>query len=129
MTKKEMVEYWLKSADEDVVTAEGLYKLKRYLPCLFYCHLFIEKMIKALIVEGTSDAAPYDHKLTRLVKKISSIKFTKKQLDFFDELTAFNIQARYEDYKFKMYKKATKKYTMNYLGEAKEMYLWLKEKI
>lgn len=128
MDVPKMINFWMKSSEEDLITAEGLYKIGRFLPCLFYCHLFIEKAIKGLTVKDTGDAAPYDHKLSRLVKKIKSVKFTKKQLDLLDDLTAFNIKARYEDYKFEIYKKATKTYTKTYLDRAKELYLWLKGK-
>lgn len=124
-----MIEYWTKSSAEDVITAEGLFKLCRYLPCLFYCHLFVEKIIKALIVKDTKEPASYGHKLARLAKCVSSVKLSREQLDLLDELTAFNIKARYEDYKFEMYKKATKNYTEEYLAKAKGFYLWLKEKI
>lgn len=124
-----MIEYWERSAAEDIITADGLFQLGRYLPCLFYCHLFVEKIIKALIVKNTKRSAPFGHKLSRLAKLASSIKFSKEQLDLLDEVTAFNIKARYEDYKFKMYKKATKEYTKSYLSRTKELYLWIKEKI
>lgn len=128
MSVKKMIDYWVRSAAEDLVTAEGLFKLERYLPCLFYCHLFVEKMIKAIIVKKTNQPSPFGHKLSRLAK-LTSISFSEKQLNLLDDLTAFNIKARYEDYKFEIYKKATKDYTKNYLEKAKELYLWLKEKI
>jgi len=128
MTTKEMIKYWTRSASEDLVTAESLFKTSRFLPCLFYCHLFVEKTIKALIVKKTGKPAPYGHKLSRLAK-LTSVTFSSKQLDLLDDLTSFNIKARYEDYKLKMYKKATKDYTKNYLVKAKEIYLWLKEKV
>lgn len=128
MTEQKMIEYWKRSAIEDVLTAESLFSAKRFLPCLFFCHLFIEKIIKALIVKKTGEPAPYGHKLSRLAK-ITSIPFTSLQLDLLDDLTSFNIKARYEDYKFQLYKKATHEYTKSYLKKAREMYLWLQEKL
>jgi len=128
MSTEEMLNYWLKSASEDLLTAESLYKEKRYLPCLFYCHLFIEKTIKAFIVRNTKKSAPFGHKLSRLAK-ITKLEITQKQIDLLDELTAFNIKARYEDYKFSMYKKANKIYTLNYLKKSRELYKWLLKKI
>lgn len=128
MSIKKMIDYWLRSAEEDLITAESLYKAKRCLPCLFYRHLFVEKIIKAIIVKETSGPPPYGHKLSRLAK-LTTVSFSKERLDLLDELTAFNIKARYEDYKFTMYKKATARYTQGYLKKAKELSLWLKEKV
>ena len=128
MSVKQMVNYWIRSAAEDLLTAENLFDSKRYLPCLFYCHLFVEKIIKAIIVKQTNQPAPFGHKLSRLAK-LTSISFSTIQLDLLDNLTAFNIKIRYEDYKFELYKKATTSYTKKYLEKAKELYLWLKEQI
>jgi HEPN domain-containing protein len=123
-----MIHYWLKSSQEDLKTAVGLFRLKRYQHCLFFCHLFVEKAIKALVVKTTSQPAPYDHKLSKLTK-LTKVNFSDKQLDLLDELTAFNIEARYNDYKFQFYKKATEEYTREYLKRAKDMHLWLKKKL
>lgn len=128
MLIQEMKDYWQKSAAEDLITADALFKSKRYLPCLFYCHLFVEKIIKAIIVKVTEQPAPIGHKLSRLIK-FTGLMLTQEQLNLLDDLTAFNIKARYEDYKFQMYKKATKAYTETYLKKAKELYLWLLQKI
>ena len=123
-----MLNYWLKSAGEDLKTAEALFRLKRYLPCLFYTHLFVEKILKAIVVSQTNQPAPYGHKLSRLAK-LTKISLNSDQLNLLDDLTAFNIKTRYEDYKFSMYKEATKTYTQKYLKKAKELYLWLRKKV
>lgn len=86
MTTSEMRSYWLKSASEDVLTAESLFRAKRYSPCLFFCHLFIEKVAKALIVTKTHKPVPFGHKLTRLLK-YTSLSFTSDQLKLLDDLT------------------------------------------
>ena len=66
MNIKEIIDYWLKSAEEDLKTAKSLFKSKRYHHCLFFCHLFIEKIIKALVVKKTKRQSPYGHNLLRL---------------------------------------------------------------
>jgi len=40
---------WIDSSNEDLKTAKGLFNLKRYSGCLFFCHLTIEKFLKALL--------------------------------------------------------------------------------
>lgn len=125
MKDQQMINYWLKSAQEDIITAESLFNAQRFLPCLFYCHLFIEKIIKAVIIKNTKKDASYGHKLSRLAKS-TNLPFTQKQVNLLNDLTAFNIKARYQDYKFSLYKKADKTYTLNYLAKAKELYIWIK---
>jgi HEPN domain-containing protein len=44
---QKQVDYWIKGASEDLVTAELLIKENRTLHGLFFCHLVIEKAMKA----------------------------------------------------------------------------------
>lgn len=128
MNIKELIRYWIESAEDDLKTAQSLFNSKRYHHCLFFCHLFIEKAIKALIVKKVKQPSPYGHNLLKLTE-LSGVKFSEKQLDLLDEINSFNIDARYNDYKRRFYKKATKKYTQEYFKKAKQMYLWLKRKL
>ena len=128
MDSKEQVSYWLRSSREDLRTADALFSLGRYQHCLFFCHLFVEKMIKAWTVKATGGPAPFSHKLSALAKS-ARIDLSEDQLDLLDELTAFNIQARYDDYKFQLFKKATRSYTQDYLMKAKGIYTWLKKRL
>lgn len=125
---KELVKYWLKSAEEDLKTAKSLFNSKRYHHSLFFCHLFVEKVLKAAVVKNTNESAPYNHNLVRL-SELSGINFTKEQLDLLDEINSFNIEARYNDYKFQFQKKATKDYTQKYFKKTNNIYLWLKKQI
>lgn len=128
MNIDELIRYWTKSAAEDLKTAKSLFSVKRYHHCLFFCHLSIEKILKALIIQRINKPAPYGHNLLRLAE-LSGIKFSPEDLDILDETTSFNLEARYNDYKFKFYKKADRKYTQRYFKILKEMYLWLKQKL
>lgn len=120
-----MVQYWAKSAEEDLKTAKSLFLSKRYPHCLFFCHLFVEKLLKAHATKETKKPAPYGHNLLRLAE-MSGLNFSEEQLNLLDEITAFNIEARYNDYKFQFYKRASKEYTERYFKRAREIYLWLK---
>lgn len=55
---KKQIEYWIKGAEDDLLTAELLIREKRFLHGLFFCHLVIEKSIKAHVVSTTKDFAP-----------------------------------------------------------------------
>jgi len=41
------IDYWTKGAFSDIETAELLLKGKKYVGSLFFCHLAIEKVLKA----------------------------------------------------------------------------------
>lgn len=123
-----MVVYWARSAAEDVITSESLFASKRYLPCLFYCHLFVEKILKGLIVKKTGEPSPYGHMLLRLAK-LAGLSLTDGQSTLLADLTRFNIRARYEDYKYGLHKEASKEFTKKYMHDAKELYVWLKKKL
>ena len=50
--------------------------------------------------------------------------FREKELK---EITAFNIEARYNGYKLSFYKKATKKFTQKWFGKTKEIFQWIEK--
>ena len=128
MDLKEVIKYWIKSAEEDYKTAEALLSLNRYVHSLFFCHLTIEKMLKAIVVKNTKEQAPYEHNLFLLTRS-TGINFSKEQLDLFDEINTFNIKGRYDDYRFKFYEKATREYTNEYFKKENILYLWLQKQI
>ena len=126
--KNEAVEYWLKSAKRDKQTAEILFENKRYDHCLFFCHLFIEKLLKGIYVKRKNESPPLTHKLERLAQK-AGLKLETNKKEILSEITTFNIQARYDDYKFEFHKKATKKFTEKYLKISRSLYLWLLKQV
>ena len=128
MTLKQAINYWLKSAERNFSAAKDLYKTKHYVECLFFCHLTIEKTLKALIVKNTDKAPLPIHHLPELSKK-TGFKFSKKQLILLGKINEFNIRTRYDNYKFKFYKKATKKYTKEYLEKVEKLFQWLKKSL
>lgn len=123
-----IVEYWIKSSEEDYKSAEGLLSLGRYVHSLFFCHLTVEKILKAIVVKNTGEQAPYEHNLY-VLSRLTSIEFSKEQLDLLDETNTFNIKGRYDDYKFKFYTKATKEYSEEYFKKTTDLYIWLKKQI
>ncbi len=59
--------YWLESARRDLETAKSVYELKRFDWSLFICHLALEKILKALIVQAGETPLPI-HNLNRLAE-------------------------------------------------------------
>lgn len=100
--------------------ADDLFRIKHYDWCLFVWHLVLEKQIKARIIQ-TGENVPLIHNLVALcrIAKIKLIDEEKKELS---EVNTYNVEARYEEIKQALYKKATKKYTEKWIGVCKIYY-------
>ena len=107
---------------------KSLFKSKRYASSLFFGHLVLEKILKALVVYETKAYAPYTHNLIRLVK-ISDIKLSEKEMDLLRIVNEFNLEVRYPEYKLKFYKLCTKEYTEKYIEEIVKLYKKLCQKL
>ena len=93
---------------------------------LFMWHLVIEKMLKAVISQkGKTSLAT--HNLIKLVRQ-ANLELPDKYEEYLKEITGFNLEARYDDYKFSFYKKATKKFTAKWVIVCEEIYQWLTKK-
>jgi len=120
-----LVKYWKDHSDYDIVTARHMFETKRYPYCLFLCHLSIEKILKAIIVWETRKPALYSHNLVDLAKK-TKIDFSSKQQEILADLTEFNLEARYPEWKKDFYKRASRSYTQKYYQETIKLQKWLK---
>lgn len=124
MTAQDAAKFWHEGADDAMATAQSLMDAKRYHHALFFCHLAIEKMLKARIVVATNEPPIPIHDLLRLAE-ISGIVFTEMHTAWLREIDKFNIAARYDDYKRKFYKKATAMFATLWFGRVKELFIWL----
>ena len=128
MDTEKLIKYWVESSDEDFSTMIVMYETNRYNWALFIGHLMIEKLLKALFVKVNSDYPPYIHNLLRLAEQCS-IEFTEDQKFFFVSVTAFNINARYDDYKKSFQKKCTPEFTSTWIEQIKSNRQWIKRQI
>lgn len=128
MIKKDVVHKWVHSAKEDIEIAKELRNSKRYAYCLFFCQLSLEKILKAVIVDITDDAPPITHDLVKLTV-MAKLSPNVEQEVHLREITTFNIEARYDIHKERLYKKATPDFTRTYLIVAEELFLWIHRNI
>ena len=128
MTNEELMQYWLKTAKHDYDTMLGLYGIKRYSDCLFYGHIVLEKVLKALVVKNTKKAAPPIHDLVRL-QEIAGLGFSESTVDLLDQINEFNMRTRYPELKLDFYKKCTANYAKKYFEQIKKIYKELCQKI
>lgn len=122
--EKKIINYWFTASKQDFETAEILFVNKKYHHALFFCHLSIEKILKAIIVKTTQEAPPLVHDLVRLAER-TGIELSVKQKNELAEISAFNIEARYDDYKLSFYKKANKRFTSKYISMTRRILIWL----
>ena len=125
---EKIVAHWVETSDEDFRTMETLYLSKSYGWSLFLGHISTEKLLKALYVKKFGDHAPFTHNLYRLAELIG-LELTEEHADWLDEITSFNLNARYDDYKKEFYKLCTPQYTKIWIDKINALRLWIKEKL
>ncbi len=123
--KDKVIQFWIESSDEDFDTMITLYENKRLSWSMFLGHLMIEKLLKALFVKLNNEYPPYIHNLLRLAEKCNIIVDEEQQL-FFATVTAFNINARYDDYKMSFQKTCTQEFCAIWIEKLKINRLWIK---
>lgn len=118
MTQQESIDIWTEGSKDALDTAQKLFAAKKFNHSLFFLHLALEKLLKAIYISKEDGAPPYTHDLVTLVEKCS-INASDDEKAQFAEISEFNVSARYEDYKYRMYKKATPEYTTEWfkIGE------------
>lgn len=120
--------YWKTSAEDDWIVAYHLFEKGDYSYALFFGHLTLEKLLKALYVAKIDKTPPMTHRLVYLAEK-ADVKLTDEKLEILEIVTDFNLEARYPDEKFIFRKKCTKEFTLHYLNQIEEMKEWLLQKI
>ncbi len=129
MTIKEIENYWVASSDDDMETSKVLFVKRKYVQSMFFLHLSVEKILKALYVRKNNAEAPFGHNLQILAQKTPDVPFEKEHLETLAKMTTFNITARYDDYKRSFYKICNEDFADKYLRIGQEMIKWLKSQM
>jgi len=121
MTKQQYIDYWINTAEKDWVSVDVLLKGKQYLQCLFWAHLVLEKLAKAIWVKNhTENIPPRIHNLVLLLEQ-SNIDLGEENMKFLYKYNAFQLSTRYPDYISEIYKVCTKQFTKIQLEKVKEI--------
>ncbi len=128
MNNIDLMNYWIESSDRDYESMKKNFETKQYTWSLFFGHLTIEKLLKALYAKVNKDN-PYPPKIHNLVilAKRCNIALDEKKTTILITCNSFNISARYEDYKDEFYKRCTEAYTYEQIKNIEEVRTWLKE--
>ncbi|MBI4687713.1 MAG: HEPN domain-containing protein [Nitrospirae bacterium] len=117
--------YWVVEAEDALRVMHHLYEKDDYSYALFFGHLAIEKILKALYVIRNKEHAPYSHNLERLAA-LSGIELTDDISSQLEKISRYNIESRYPDDKREFRKLCTEEFTKNELSQIEEIFKWLR---
>ena len=119
------IDYWLEEAEEALKVADHLFEKKDFSYSLFFGHLAVEKIIKAIYILKRNEHAPQIHNLVRLAEQ-AGIALSAEQKETLIVITAFNLESRYPDEKRSFRVKCTEQYTKVEFAKIREVIKWLK---
>ncbi len=129
-TPNNKISYWLELGDDDILTAEALLSAERLLHTGFFCHLAVEKALKAIIAGVTNEVPPRIHDLNKLADRGNILgTLSDSQLVLLDRLTPLQIEARYPEYKEKISGELTVDYCKQLLADTKAFLCWIKNRL
>jgi HEPN domain-containing protein len=122
------IEYWSESSKYDFITAEAMLKSKRYLYVGFFCHLSVEKILKAYYWKNVGKEPPFTHNLNLLIERTNLSKLIKDDFqNLIDELIPLNIKSRYPDDKQRIFKLLNYNRCRSLIKRTKEFYKWIEK--
>jgi len=125
MTKEQHIKHWVDGAQYDWDGAEEAFKAKRYVHCLFWAHLVLEKIAKAhWIKTHTENIPPKVHNVHWLLEE-STVDLGDEMMNFLVDFNDFQLEGRYSDYTKNIYRICTKEFTSEELEKVKEVRLCL----
>ena len=123
------IKFWLNSADHDLEAAVSLFAADKFDWCLFLGHLVIEKALKAVYVRDNENRMPpRTHNLVKIAEA-TRLELNEDIKIFLDEVTAFNLEVRYPDYRRDFFKICTREFSEEKLGQIKDFLQWLKDSL
>lgn len=115
---------WFRQAQYDVGTAESLVTAGRYPPVIFFCHLALEKALKALYAERYNDIPEKTHSLVYLIDLLE-LEPPQHLLDSLIIINRLGITGRYPHNLEKVLEQYTKPQTRKLVNETQEILTWL----
>ena len=129
MDKREHIDYWLRIAEKDMDMMTYLMEGKRYVQTLFFGHLYLEKIAKALWVKNnTENIPPKTHNLLKIIKE-ANLDLADEDQAFLIKLNQYQIVSRYPEDIDKLYKYTDKQLTEEYLNQITRIEKCLREKM
>lgn len=114
------------SAEYDLQVAQSMLNSGRYIYVIFMCHLSIEKMLKAIVVEVTQKIPPKTHNLIYLFKLVN-IPLPEQLFNFIAKINNASIVTRYPEDFSKLLEAYPEQVAQDYYSKTKEVIQCLKK--
>lgn len=125
MGKSEIIIHWTHTAGRDWLSVRLLFEGKQFVHALFFCHLVIEKILKAhWVKDNEENTPPRIHDLEHLYSE-TNLQLLVDQVDLLRVMNSWNLEGRYQDYRDKFYKSTTEEYTRNKIDQVDKLRIWL----
>ena len=121
MNIEKQIRYWLDGASSDFEAAEALVQNGKFLQGLFFCHLVVEKALKAHVTKVKNEVPPKSHNLNYLSER-AEVEIPGDIRKFFGVLTRFQLEGRYPGYHPEI---PSNKECDQHLQKTKEILEWL----
>lgn len=119
------ITYWKDGAQEDFEVAKQLIVSDKVRHGLFFAHLAVEKLLKAMFCQTIQKIAPRTHNLVRLAE-MSEIILPEPTLDLLAEMNEFNLEGRYP---VPFLRPISKAEAENYIIKTEEVLKWLMQQL
>jgi HEPN domain-containing protein len=94
---EKQLNYWILGSESNLETSMVLFDNVKSIEALFFCHLAVEKILKAMVVKVTAEIPPRTHDLFRLAE-IANLEFSDSQTSLCQVLMRYQLEGRYPDY-------------------------------
>jgi len=118
---------WFRQAQYDLGTAESLVSSGRYPPAVFFCHLALEKALKALCAEKFDSEPDKTHNLVYLVELLG-LELPQPYLDSLFVINRTGVTGRYPHNLEKVLEQYTTEKTRKLLADTREILTWLMQR-
>lgn len=122
---QQQIVYWKSGSQEDIDVAAELISGGRCRHGLFFAHLAIEKMLKAMICKETQTLASRIHNLVRLTQ-IAQLQLSAEKLNHLAEMNEFNMEERYP---VQFIDTISQDEAQDYLHKSAEVLEWLMQQL
>lgn len=121
-------QHWVDDADYDLQSAKVMLDGGRYFFVVFMCHLAVEKLLKAVIVERQGVMPPKIHGLVDLANR-AGLVIPGEHQPHVDRLNSMSVPTRYPDGRRAIAATLTPQSTTALYQQTVELAEWLKQEL